>query len=122
MNTSRRTFLAGIFALQVHSAERQVKRLIIDAHCHAGHGQAMTAPWTTFNDPEVTLGHMTEAGINRTIIFPIENPDYEKPNQEIAEICSRYSGKFIGFAKHDPESEKGRIRGLLRHEVEELRL
>ena len=65
---------------------------------------------------------MAEAGIDRTVIFPIENPDYEKPNQEIAEICGRYPGKFIGFAKHDPQAELGRIPRMLRHEVESLGL
>ena len=82
----------------------------------------MTAPWTTRADPEITLRHMAEAGIDRTVIFPINNTEYEKPNQEIAEICGRYPGKFIGFAKHDPQSEAGRIRALLRREVESLGL
>lgn len=82
----------------------------------------MSAPWTTRADVEITLRHMEEAGINRTILFPINNADYEKPNQEIAEICGRYPGKFIGFAKHDPKTEAGRIRSMLRREVESLGL
>ncbi len=117
MMFSRRAFLAAPLALQA-----QPRPLVIDAHCHAGRGQAMSAPWTTRADPEVTLRHMAEAGIDRTILFPINNPDYEKPNQEIAEICGRYPGKFIGFAKHDPQTEAGRIRPLLRREVESLGL
>ena len=114
---SRRTFLAAAPVLQA-----QARPLIIDAHCHAGRGQAMSAPWTTRADPEITLRHMAEAGIDRTVIFPINNTEYEKPNQEIAEICGRYPGKFIGFAKHDPQAEAGRIRSLLRREVESLGL
>jgi len=82
----------------------------------------MSAPWTTRADVEVTLRHMAEAGIDRTIIFPINNAEFERPNQEIAEICGRYPGKFIGFAKHDPQTEAGRIRALLRREVESLGL
>lgn len=82
----------------------------------------MSDPWTTRADPEITLRHMAEAGIDRTIIFPINNHDFEKPNQEIAEICGRHPGKLIGFAKHDPQTEAGRIRGLLRHEVQSLHL
>jgi hypothetical protein len=82
----------------------------------------MSAPWTTRADVEVTLRHMAEAGIDRTVIFPINNTEFEKPNQEIAEICGRYPGKFIGFAKHDPQTEAGRIRALLRREVESLGL
>src|SRR3954454_9271314 len=28
---------------------------VIDAHGHAGHGEALAAPWSTYNDPEVIL-------------------------------------------------------------------
>ncbi len=100
----------------------QSRQLVIDAHCHAGLGQTMNAPYTTRNNVDVTLRHMEEAGIDRTVIFPIINPTYEKANQEIAEICGRYPGKFIGFAKHDPETEQGRIASMLRHEVGSLGL
>ena len=86
---------------------------VIDAHGHAGHGEALSAPWSTFNDPEVILRHAEEAGIDKTIIFPIENPTYQKANEEIARIVERYPGKFIGFAKHDPGAEAGKIERLL---------
>jgi len=117
---TRRELLLGAAGAGSLAAETQP--LVIDAHCHAGQGQAMSAPWTTRADVEVTLRHMAEAGIDRTVIFPINNTEYEKPNQEIAEICGRYPGKFIGFAKHDPQTEGGRIRALLRREVESLGL
>jgi predicted TIM-barrel fold metal-dependent hydrolase len=117
MDLSRRSFLAVPAA-----AAAQAKPLVIDAHCHAGRGQAMSAPWTAKADVEITLRHMAEAGIDRTIIFPINNAEYERPNREIAAICARYPDKFIGFAKHDPQTEAGRIRAMLRQEVEELGL
>jgi predicted TIM-barrel fold metal-dependent hydrolase len=82
----------------------------------------MTAPWTTRARIEVTLEHMAEAGIDKTVLLPVNDADYEKQNQGIADFCARYPGKFIGFAKHDPETEQGRIRRMLRHEVEELGL
>ncbi|HXG35315.1 MAG TPA: amidohydrolase family protein [Bryobacteraceae bacterium] len=118
--TGRREFLLAAAGGPALLAQR--RSLVIDAHCHAGHGQALSAPWTTRADPEVTLRRMEEAGIDRTVIFPINNDQYEKPNQEIAEICRRYPGKFIGFAKHDPQTEAGRIRALLEREVKELGL
>jgi uncharacterized protein len=96
--------------------------LIIDAHCHAGKGEAMSAPWSTYADPEVTLRRAEEAGIDKTVIFPINNPTYEKANQEISRTAAQYPDKFIGFAKHDPESEAGKIKHLLTHEVKELGL
>ena len=35
---------------------------------------------------------------------------------------AKYPGKFIGFAKHDPVSEAGKIKSLLTREVRELGL
>src|SRR3954452_477390 len=95
---------------------------VVDCHCHVGKGEAMSAPWTTYADPEVTLRRAEEAGIDRTVIFPIENPTYERANREIARIVEKYPGKFIGFAKHDPVAEAGSIRRLLTREVKELGL
>src|SRR5436190_19653341 len=96
--------------------------LIIDAHCHAGQGEAMTAPWTSYADPQVTLRRAAEAGIDKTVIFPIHNPTYEKANQEIAGLVAKYPDRFIGFAKHDPETEAGKIRRMLTQEVREMGL
>jgi predicted TIM-barrel fold metal-dependent hydrolase len=96
--------------------------LVIDAHCHAGKGETMTAPWTSYADPQVTLRRAAEAGIDKTIIFPISNPTYEKANREIADLVARYPERFIGFAKHDPESEAGKIRRMLTKEVREMGL
>jgi predicted TIM-barrel fold metal-dependent hydrolase len=103
-------------------AEKEEADLVVDAHGHAGHGQALNAPWNTFNDPEVILRHAEEPGIDRTIIFPIENPTYTKANEEIALIVEKYPGRFIGFAKHDPIAEAGQIERLLTREVRELGL
>jgi len=101
---------------------------VIDCHVHAGmarmagDAEDLTDPWDTFNDPELTLRHMEEAGIDVSVIFPVENWSYEESNKEIAEICRRNPGKFIGFARHHPERESGRVRSLLHREVEELGL
>ena len=101
---------------------------IIDAHCHAGKGlnyskgDPRSAPWTTFNDPERVLRQAAAAGISQTVIFPINNTTFEKANEEIAGYVRRYAGKFIGFAKHDPKTEAGKIRELLTREVRELGL
>ena len=101
---------------------------IIDAHCHAGHGTNSERtggphdPWTTFNDPEETLKKMESAGIDRTIIFPINNVTYREANEEIATYARRWPRQLIGFAKHDAETERGEIGDLLRHEVNDLGL
>jgi uncharacterized protein len=59
-----------------------------------------------------------------SIIFPNENVTYEKANEDIAELCRRYPGKFIGFARHCPHetSEKGKLRSMMFREVHELGL
>jgi predicted TIM-barrel fold metal-dependent hydrolase len=119
MELSRRMMLVGAPALGARAAP---KSLIIDAHCHVGKGQVLAAPWTTHAPIEPTLRHMAEAGIDKTIIFPVNDADYRLQNRQIAEYCARYPGKFIGFAKHDPDTEQGRIRDMLRHEVEKLGL
>src|SRR6266567_131142 len=93
-----RKFLRGLAGAAACGLQGQTRPLVIDAHCHAGLGQEMTAPWTTNGDLGITLRHMEEAGIDRTIIFPINNPTYEKANQSIAEMCGRYPGKLIGLA------------------------
>jgi uncharacterized protein len=99
---------------------------LIDAHCHAGkglnYGRPDSDPWTTFNPPEWTLRRMSDVGIDRTIIFPINNTTYREANEEIAGYVTRWPEKFIGFAKHDAKNEAGEIRNLLRHEVRNLGL
>lgn len=99
---------------------------VIDAHCHAGSGMNAgkegAAPWTTYNGIEGTLRRMDEVGIDRTVLFPISNTTYEKANEEIAGFVRRHPDRFIGFAKHDPVAEAGRIRELLTREVRELGL
>jgi uncharacterized protein len=103
---------------------------VIDCHTHAGIARLagtatdLTDPWNTFDDPEKTLRRNAEAGIDVSVIFPNQNVNYEKANEDIAELCRRYPGKFIGFARHCPheETEKGRIRSMLFREVHELGL
>src|SRR5437762_827411 len=133
---SRRAFLersliAGGFAAAASPFVAQQPRAafpfpVIDAHCHAGKGMnygkddPFAAPWTTFNDPERVLRQADAAGISQTIIFPISNLTYEQANAEIAGYVRRWPAKFIGFAKHDPKTEAGKIRDMLIHEIRDL--
>jgi predicted TIM-barrel fold metal-dependent hydrolase len=123
MYKSRRGFLGAVASAAVSvAAPAQTRSLVIDAHCHAGIGTQMTAPWTTRADLDITLRHMDEAGIDRTIIFPVNNPTYTRANEAIAEMCGRHPTRLIGFAKHDPESESGHVPAMLKREVEKLGL
>jgi hypothetical protein len=68
---------------------------VIDAHCHAGKGinygksDQTSDPWTTYNDPRWTLTRAAEVGIDKTIIFPINNTTYREANEEIASYVRR---------------------------------
>lgn len=101
---------------------------IIDCHAHAGIERLagtdydLIAPWDAIADPAIIARHAAEAGIDRTIIFPIFCTKYAEANHDIARIVERYPGRFIGFAKHQPVNEKGEIRSLLFREVHELGL
>jgi predicted TIM-barrel fold metal-dependent hydrolase len=127
----RRDFVTagmGLAASIAARADEPPRPRVIDAHCHAGKGfnygkdsKAFPA-WTTFNDPERLLRTAAEVGIDQSIIFPIANTTYEKANEEIAGFVRKYAGKFIGFAKHDPKTEDGKIKALLTREVRELGL
>jgi hypothetical protein len=104
--------------------EQEGKVPVIDCHAHAGIARLsgteddLTDPWNAVADPEMIFRRAKEAGIDQTVIFPIYNRTYEKANEDIAEICRRYPGRFIGFACHSPATEAGRIRTLLLREYQ----
>jgi len=122
---SRRDFLIGAGAVATATAARAVqagKVPVIDCHTHAGTGSDLTAPWTTMADPQEILRRNKEAGIDQACIFPISHDTFEEANREIAQIVKCYPGRFIGYAKHDPVNEKGRIRAMLLRECREMGL
>lgn len=145
--TSRRTFLTASGAILAGQAASRWARgegtgdelnptgqpapkkpLVIDCHAHVGIArqpgapEELSAPWDTVAEPEVVLQHAREAGIDKTVIFPINNTTYKEANQDIARICQRYPQRFIGFARHDAGTESGQIRAMLFHEVHDLGL
>src|SRR5436190_7272990 len=120
---SRREFLIGSAGTAAAAAALQPRNTpVIDCHTHAGTGTALTAPWTTIADPAEILRRNQEAGIDKACIFPISHGTFAEANREIAEIVKRYPGRFIGYAKHDPVNEKGRIRAMLLRECREMGL
>ena len=131
----RRAFLEGLVAAagavafpnEGQAADRgKTKTPIIDVHCHAGRGLNFgkddSPPWTTYNDPQWVLKQAELAGIDKSVIFPINNETYREANEEIAQYVQRHPDRLIGFAKHDPQKEAGRIREMLVREVRELGL
>ncbi len=90
----------------------------IDAHCHAGRGPLLNAPWNTDAPLGAYLRRARRAGIERTIVFPVFHADYRTANRELAQIVKRYSPRLIGFAMVHPARDKGRVREMVRLAVE----
>jgi predicted TIM-barrel fold metal-dependent hydrolase len=113
-------------AVEAQSATGARRVPVIDCHAHAGTGQEMIVPWNTIGDPAELLRNMEQGRIDMSVIFPMSNSNrhklFEEGNKEIAAICRKHPGKFIGFAKHDSVAEHGLIRDLLQKEILEMGL
>jgi uncharacterized protein len=96
--------------------------MIIDAHCHAGRGDLLTAPWNTDAPLQAYLRRARRAGIERTIVFPAFHTDYVTANRELAQIVARWRPRLIGFAMINAKSDAGRISDMLHEAVTELGL
>jgi predicted TIM-barrel fold metal-dependent hydrolase len=136
---SRRDFLTGSGALMLGGALSRTagfatsvygapvagekgKVPVIDCHAHVGLGQDLVDSWDTFADAKVLLRHAEEAGVDKTIIFPINEKSYKEANEYIAQTCQQYPGRFIGFAKHSAYTEHYPLRPLIFHEIHDLGL
>jgi predicted TIM-barrel fold metal-dependent hydrolase len=90
--------------------------VIIDSHCHAGHGDGLTGPW----DTAAPLGHYlrraARAGIHQTVLLPAFHSDYRAANRELAEIVESRPGRFLGFAMVHPARDAGRV-AMMVHEA-----
>ena len=83
--------------------------MIVDAHCHAGRGDKMTAPWTTVAPLGKYLRRAKAAGIDRTIVVPAFHSDYQAANAELAKIVAQQPERLIGFAFVHPARDAGSI-------------
>ena len=91
--------------------------MIIDCHCHAGKGDGFRGPWDTEARIDVHLLRAHEAGIDRTVVFPVFNSDYAAANARLAQIVARYS-ELIGFAAVNPVTDRGRAASMVGTAVE----
>ena len=126
--STRRRFLLQAAGLVATATARGAAPLraqrapVIDCHVHVGIGETLLSPSTSIADSDEILRNMAKAGIDRSVIFPIRNADYLKPNRAIAEYCRLHPAKYIGFARHDGKEEKGRIMPMARSEILDLGL
>jgi predicted TIM-barrel fold metal-dependent hydrolase len=87
--------------------------MIIDAHCHAGRGDVLTAPWNTNAPLTKYLRRAARAGISHTVVFPTFQTDYQEGNREVARIVRQLPGRLIGFAMVHAGRDAGRVREMV---------
>lgn len=93
--------------------------MIIDSHCHAGHGDGLTGPWDTAAPLGKYLHRATRAGICRTVLFAAFHSDYAVANREVARIVASRPRRFFGLAFVHAARDRGRVMGMVRQAVEE---
>ena len=91
--------------------------MIVDSHIHAGHANALTASYSTFEDINVSLRRMDDAGIDRAIVFPIATT--KEADEETAQIVGRHPDRLWGYAKVHQERDAGQVLERLRYAVSE---
>src|SRR5262245_66442861 len=96
--------------------------MIVDAHCHAGRGDRLNAPWSTNAPLDAYLRRAQAAGIHKTIVIPAGHSNYAEANAELARIVSRRRDRLIGFASAHAQRDAGRIYELVARAVNEYGL
>lgn len=91
--------------------------MIIDAHCHSGKGDLMTAPWNTHAPLGAYLRRARTARIDKTIVMPAFNTDNWHANKELARLIALHPSRLIGFAFVHARRDAGRIFRMVRHAV-----
>jgi hypothetical protein len=99
------------------------ERSVIDCNAAVGEGVTWEPKTRAVNyDPADLLKYSAAAGIERSCIMPARNKSYREKNREIARVCEKYPGKFIGFAAHNPQTETGTLQQMLIEEVRSMGL
>jgi uncharacterized protein len=91
--------------------------MIIDCHCHGGKGDIMTAPWNTDAPLDAYLRRARQAGIKRTVVFPVFQSDYSTGNRDVARLVASLAGRLIGFAMVHAGRDAGQVREIVREAV-----
>jgi predicted TIM-barrel fold metal-dependent hydrolase len=94
--------------------------MIIDCHCHAGHGDGLSGPWDTAAPLDKYLRRAAQARIDHTVLLAAFHSDYAIANREVARIVASNPKRFFGFAFVNPASDRGRVLKLVRQAVEEF--
>lgn len=93
--------------------------MIIDAHCHAAVGVALT--------PEVDDAAMlrryarraAQAGITHTVLLAGFHSDYARANAAVARVVAAQPERYFGLAFVHARRDRGRIEAMVRAAVEQ---
>ena len=91
--------------------------MIVDAHCHYGTGDRLSAPATTRASLGRYLRRADAAGIARTIVFPTFTSDYRPANRAVARLAASRPDRFLAFACVDADRDTGRVGELVEEAV-----
>ncbi len=92
--------------------------MIIDSHAHMGQGFYKDDPVQSNIPAERTINMAREAGVDKTIVFPVNYPEYSGAMREIYEAVQKYPDELIGYARVNPENENA--LDVLRRAIEEF--
>lgn len=74
--------------------------MIIDFHAHLGRGDVPPAgPLQHDLYPDQVIRQMGEAGVDKTVVFPVTYRDYRAANREIAGYVAEHPAHLIGFGR-----------------------
>ncbi len=93
--------------------------MIVDAHCHAGHGDGLTGPWDTAAPIHRYLRRCARAGIGRSVVFAAFHSDYAQANREVARLVAARPGRLYGFAFVHAVRDRGRVHAMVHTAVHE---
>lgn len=94
--------------------------MIIDFHAHVGMGTPGSADPEQINmPPELTVRGAREAGVDRTVVFPVQYLTHEYPgaNAEVSAAVAEYPDELIGFARVNPGNPEApeQVRAAVQH-------
>lgn len=92
--------------------------MIIDAHCHAGRGDGLSAPWDTEASLDRYLSRAAAAGIDHTVVFPVFTGDYAAANDRLARIVARDPARLTGFCALHPQRDDAGLDRMVGRAVE----
>ncbi|MDP9389642.1 MAG: amidohydrolase family protein [Actinomycetota bacterium] len=93
--------------------------MIIDCHCHAGHGDGFRHPSLAHADVRPYVRRARAAGIGRSVVFATLNEGpYDRANEEVAALVRADPRRWTGFVFLHPIADRGRVADVVARAVD----